>query len=131
MFLTNASVEEPLRPFADDDDRSLIEHCGLKEAKQPWELGHPPQKTGQAVRVHMVFTLLMCALAMAYRLRCEHTEFGAEPVDWQRWRRQLLDQTRDQIIVFAQGCYGIFHIAAFVLLVGVKLKDVPPSVGAL
>jgi hypothetical protein len=84
VFLTNASVEEPLRPFADDDDLSLIEHCSLKEAKQPWELGHPPQKTRQAVRVHMVFTLLMCALAIAYRLRCEHTEFGAEPVGWQR-----------------------------------------------
>ena len=26
---------------------------------------------------------------------------------------------------------GIFHIAEFVLLVGVKLKDVPPGVGAL
>jgi hypothetical protein len=66
VFLTNASVEEPLRPFADDDDLSLIEHCGLKEAKQPWELGHPPQKTGQAVRVHMVFTLvLLCSTGYA------------------------------------------------------------------
>jgi hypothetical protein len=33
--------------------------------------------------------------------------------------------------VFAQGCYGIFPIAEFVLLVGVKLKDVPPGVVAL
>ena len=130
VFLTNASVEEPLRPFDDDDDRSLMEHCCIKAAKQPWDLGHPPQKTGRAVRVHVVFTLLMCALATAYRLRCEHTELGAEPVGWQRWRRQLLEQTRDQIIVFAQGCYGVFHLAEFVLLVGVKLKDVPPGVGA-
>jgi hypothetical protein len=131
VFLTNASVEEPLRPFDDYDDRSLIENCCIKEAKQQWDLGHPPQKTGRAVRVHVVFTLLMFVLATAYRLRCEQTELGAEPVGWQRWRRQLLEQTRDQIIVFAQGCYGIFHIAEFVLLVGVKLKDVPPGVGAL
>jgi hypothetical protein len=131
VFLTNASVKEPLQPFDDYDDRSLIENCCIKEAKQQWDLGHPPQKTGRAVRVHVVFTLLMFALATAYRLRCEHTELGAEPVGWQRWRRQLLEQTRDQIIVFAQGCYGIFHLAEFVLLVGVKLKDVPPSVGAL
>ena len=74
VFLTNASVEEPLRPFDDDDDRSLIENCCIKEAKQQWDLGHPPQKTGRAVRVHVVFTLLMFALATAYRLRCEHTE---------------------------------------------------------
>jgi hypothetical protein len=131
VFLTNASVEEPLRPFDDDDDRSLIDNCGIKEAKQPWDWGHPPQNTGRAVRVHVVFTLLMFVLATAYRLRCEQTELGAEPVGWQRWRRQLLEQTRDQIIVCAQGCYGIFHLAAFVLLVGVKLKDVPPGVGAL
>jgi hypothetical protein len=131
VFLTNASVEEPVRPFDDDADRSLIENCCIKEAKQPWDLGHPPQKTGRAVRVHGVFTLRMFVLATAYRLRCEQTELGAESVGWQRWRRQLLEHTRDQIIVFAQGCYGIFHLAEVVLVVGVKLKDVPPGVGAL
>jgi hypothetical protein len=131
VFLTNASVAEPLRPFDDDDDRRLIENGCLKEAKQPWDLGHSPQKTGRAVRVHVVFTLLLCALATAYRLRCEPTALGAEPVGWQRWRRQLLEQTRDQIIVLAQGYYGIFHLAEFVRLVGVKLKDVPPGVGGI
>ena len=58
----------PCRPFDDDDDRSLIENCCIKEAKQQWDLGHPPQKTERAVRVHVVFTLLMFALATAYRL---------------------------------------------------------------
>jgi hypothetical protein len=62
VFLTNASVQQPLHPFDDDDDRSLIENCGIKEAKQQWDLGHPPQKTGRAVRVHVVFTFLMFAL---------------------------------------------------------------------
>ena len=71
----------------------------------------------------------MFALATAYRLRCERPEVGAEPVGWQRWRRQLLEQTRDKIIVFAQRWYGIFHLAEFALLVGVKLKDVPPGIG--
>jgi hypothetical protein len=68
------------------------------------------------------------ALATAYRLRCERAAVGAEPVGWQRWR-QVLDQTRDKIIVFAQRWYGIFPIAAFALLVGGKLKDVPPGLG--
>jgi hypothetical protein len=92
-------------------------------------LGHPPQKTGRAVRVYVVFTLLMFALATAHRLQCEQEETGGEPVGWQRWRRQLLEQTRDKVIVFAQGWYGIFHIAEFALLVGVKLKDRPPGIG--
>jgi hypothetical protein len=131
VFVTNAPVAKPLQPFDDDDDRSLIENCCIKEAKQQWELGHPPQKTERAVQVHVLFTFLMFALATAYRLQCEQAELRAEPVGWQRWRRQLLEQTRDKIIVFAQRCYGIFPIAEFALLVGVKLKDVPPGIGTL
>ena len=50
-------------------------------------------------------------------------------VCWQRWRRQVLEQTRDKVIVFAQGFYGIFHMAEYSLLLGVKLKDRPPGVG--
>jgi len=130
VFLTNASVAKPLQPFDDYDDRSLIENCCIKEAKQQWELGHPPQKTDRAVRVHVMFTLLMFALATAYRLACEREARGEEPVGWQRWRRQLLEQTRDQVIVFAQGYYGIFHLAEYSLLLGVKLNDVPPEVGS-
>jgi hypothetical protein len=131
VFLTNASVQQPLHPFDDDDDRSLIENCCIKEAKQQWDLGHPPQKTERAVQVHVMFTFLMFALATAYRLQCEQAQLRAEPVGWQRWRRQLLEQTRDKIIVFAQRWYGIFPIAEFALLVGVKLKDVPPGIGTL
>jgi hypothetical protein len=129
VVLTHASVATPLRPFDDDDERSLIENGCIKACKQQWDLGHPPQKTERAVRVHGLFTRLMCALATAYRLPCEHEATAGEPVGWPRWRRQLLEQTRDTVIVFARGWYGIFHLAAFALLVGVKLKDVPPSIG--
>ena len=131
VFLTNAPVDKPLQPFDDDDERRLIENCCIKEAKQQWDLGHPPQKTGRAVRVHVVLTLLMFALATAYRLECEREAMGGEPVGWQRWRRQLLEQSRNKVIVFAQGWYGIFPLAAFALLVGVKLTDLPPGIGTL
>ncbi len=73
----------------------------------------------------------MFALATAYRLQCEREAAGGEPVGWQRWRRQLLEQTRDQVIVFAQGYYGIFHRAEYSRLLGAKLKDVPPGIGTL
>jgi hypothetical protein len=131
VFLTNASVQQPLHPFDDDDDRSLMEHCGIKEAKPPWNLGHPPQNTGRAVRVHVLFTFRMVALATAYRLRCEPAEVRAEPMGGQRWRRQLLEQTRDKVIVCAQRWYGIFPIAECALLAGVKLNDAPPGIGTL
>jgi hypothetical protein len=130
VFLTNAPVEKPLRVFDDYDDRSLIENCCIKACKQQWDLGHPPQKTARAVQVHVVFTLLLFALATAYRLQCERAAVGDEPIGWQRWRRQLLEQSRDKVIVFAQGYYGIFHLAEYSLLLGVKLKDVPPGIGS-
>jgi hypothetical protein len=130
VFLTKASVTKPLQPFADDDERSLIENCGSKEAKQQWDLGHPPQKTDRAMRVPGMFTLLRFALATADRLQCEREARGGQPVGWQRWRRQLLAQTRDQVIVFAQGYSGIFQLAEYALLVGVKLKDIPPAIGS-
>ena len=48
---------------------------------------------------------------------------------WQHWRRRLLEQIREQVIVFAQGDYGIFHPAEDSLLLGGKLQDVPPGIG--
>jgi hypothetical protein len=129
VFLTNAPVDKPLQPFDDDEDRSLIENCYLKESQQQWSVKHPPQKTARAVRVHVLFTLLMFALATAYRLPCEQEASGGEPVGWQRWRRQLLEQTRDHVIVFAPDCYGIFHMAEDSLLLGVKIKDRPAGIG--
>jgi hypothetical protein len=127
VFLANAAVQRPLQPF--DDVRSLIENCCIKEAKQPWALGHPPQKNARAVRVHVRLTPLMFALATAYQLLCEQKAVGGEPAVWQRWRRQLMEQTRDQGIVCAQSWYGIFHIAEFILLMGGKRKDMPPGIG--
>jgi hypothetical protein len=129
VVLTHAPVDTPLRPFDDDDDRRLIENCCIKEAKPPWALGHPPQNTDRAVRVPVLFTRLMFALATAYRLPCEREAMGGEPVGWQRWRRQLLEQTREPVIVCAQGDDGIFHLAEYALLLGVKRTDVPPGIG--
>jgi hypothetical protein len=79
--------------------------------------------------VHAVFALLMFALAMAYRLQCEQAVTGGEPVGWQCWRRQLLKQTRDKVIGCARGFSGIFHLAEYLVLVGLKLKDRPPGIG--
>jgi hypothetical protein len=123
-------VQQPLPPVDhDEDDRSLIEHGCMKEATQPWDLGHPPQQTARAVRVHVLLTRLMVALAMAYRLPCERTDTGEAPVGWQRWRRQRLEQTRDQVIVCAQRCDDIFPLAEYALRVGGHLNDRPPGVG--
>jgi Transposase DDE domain len=129
VFLTNETVDKPLEAFDAYDDRSLIENCCIKESKQAWNLKHPPQKTERAVQVHVFFTLAMFALATAYRLRAEQAAVGDEPVGWQRWRRQLIQQNRDKVIIFAQGWYGIFHVAEYSLLLGVRLREPPPEIG--
>jgi hypothetical protein len=72
----------PCTPFDDYDDYndcSLIENCCIKACKRQRELGHPPQKTDRAVRVHVVFTLLMFALVTAYRRQCEQETTGGSP----------------------------------------------------
>jgi Transposase DDE domain len=130
VFLTNEVVAKPLKIFDTYDDRSLIENCCIKESKQAWHLKHPPKKSERAVQVHVFFTLAMFALATAYRLRAEQAAVGDEPVGWQRWRRQLIQQNRDKVIIFAQGWYGIFHVAEYSLLLGVKLTEPPPEIGS-
>ena len=107
-----------------------MEHCGITERKHAWHLTHPPKKSQRAVQGHVFFTLAMCALATAYRLRAEQAAVGDEPVGWQRWRRQLSQQHRDTMSIFAQGWYGICHVAEYSLLLGVKLTEPPPEIGS-
>lgn len=129
VCLTQASVQPPWHPCDDADDRRLLEHCGSTAAKHPWNLGHPPQNTGRAVRVPVLCTFLRWALATAYRRRCAPAAGRAEPMGWPRWRRQLLEPTRDQGIVLAQRWYGIFPSAEFAVLGGGMRNDAPPGMG--
>jgi hypothetical protein len=108
---------------------NLMHHVREKAVQREWNLGHPPKKTARAVRVHIVFTLLMFALATAYRWQCEQEAVGGTPVGWKRRRRQLLEETRDKLIIFAEGAYGIFHIALYPMPLRAKLKDVRQGIG--
>jgi len=72
----------------------------------------------------------LAAVCPDHRLRLpgEPGVTGEEPVGWHRWQRQLLQRTRDKVIVCAQYSYGIFHVADSRLL-GVKLKQLLPGIG--
>ena len=128
---TQASVAKPLPPGDDDDERRRIEHGGRNEATPPGDRGHPPPKTARAVRIPGLCTLLLCALATASRLACERAARGGAPVGWQRWRHQLLEQTRDLGIVVAQGDDGIVQLAEYARLVGVQRHEVPAAIDSL
>ncbi len=129
IWLTNIPVEKPWQPFDDDDNRGLIAHCDIKVAKPQWALSHPPQQNERAVRVHVALTLLLLVWATASRLPCAPEATGREAVGWQRWRCQLLEQTREPVLVWAQGDDGILQQAEDSRLVGVKLKDVLTGIG--
>ena len=81
------------------------------------------------MRVQVLFPWLWFALAPASRRPCELADTGGEPLGWQRWRRQLLEQSRDQVLVFAQKGYGIFHMAESSWRLGGNSKDRPPALG--
>jgi hypothetical protein len=77
-----------------------------------------------------MFSMVVFALATAPGLQYAREAIGGEPAGWQCWRRQLCEQSRDKVIVFAEGHYGIFHLAEYSLLLGMKLKDMPPDIGS-
>ena len=130
MFLTNAPGDTPWRPFEDDDDHRWIEHGGIKATKQPWDLGHPPQKQDRAVRVHGIGTWRMCAWATADRRPCESEGLGDEPVGWQRGRRQRREPTRDRRMGGAEGAYGIVQLAAYALFGGARAMVCSRTIGS-
>jgi len=154
VYLTNGAVGDPFVVFDDYDWRSVIENGIFKEGKHPWHLTHFPQKTKEAVVVHCVFTLLVMALATAFRLWKAQDALTDEPdpppppprqtqavpratpllggEGIARWRRRLHAQNRDKVIVFVGETYGIFHISAFAVLAGLRIKSdgIPPELGS-
>jgi hypothetical protein len=73
--------------------------------------------------------MLIFALATAYRLPCEQDDTGKEPVGWQHCHRQLFEQTWALVRVFANDCYGAFHIREYSLLLEVDIKNRRAVVG--
>jgi hypothetical protein len=45
-------------------------------------------------------------------------------------QRDVLQQNCDKVIIFAQGWYGIFHVAEYPLLLMVKRQELPPEIGS-
>jgi hypothetical protein len=69
VYLTNLAVTNPWPVVDAYDDRSWIENGLFRQNKQFWRLTRWfPQKNEAGVRSHLVFVMLMFALATAYRL---------------------------------------------------------------
>jgi len=69
VYLTNLTVADPWPVVDAYDDRSWIENGLFRQNKQFWRLTRWfPQKKEAGVRSHLVFVMLMFAVATAYRL---------------------------------------------------------------
>lgn len=145
VYLTNGSVSDPFEVFDTYDWRSVIENGIFKEGKHPWHLGHFPKRTQAAVIVHVHFTLLVMALCTAFRLwqaqqattasQASSCEVGISSAllggeGTARWRQRLQEANRDQVIVFLEQAYGIFHLAELAVLSGLRLRRLPTLLGS-
>src|SRR4030066_257845 len=80
VYLTNLTVTNPWMVVDAYDDRSWIENGLFRQNKQFWRLTRWfPQKNEAGVRSHLVFVMLMFALATAYRLWDKHSAQDAPP----------------------------------------------------
>jgi hypothetical protein len=113
VFLSSLPVEAPLEVLDLYDLRSLIENTAFRELKQGWNLKSYPKKTAEAVRGHVFLTLLTFTLANAFR-SSRGQELAKHGI-----RRQRAEQEDDNVIVFSDDYYAIFHIEEVFILLGV------------
>ncbi len=194
VYLTNLTVTNPWTVVDAYDDRSWIENGLFRQSKQFWRLTRWfPQKSEAGVHSHLVFVMLMFAVATAYRLWDKHSAQDTSPLavptqppvayrlidphtgevtdpptpqptaathlashlplttateatsaqdtpnlaysllggqGTARWRRELVQQNRDKVIVFKNHRYGIFDTHELMVLSGIPVRDLPAHLGS-
>ena len=132
VYLTNMTVEKPLKVVDDYDDRSLIENGIFRTGKQDWHLTHPPKKTAHALKIHVYLTLMMIALTTAFRefkIKEEEKEKKRIETGIERYRRRIVAENMDKVIVFIGCSYGIFYAYELSVLLGGSVKDCEKIMG--
>lgn len=113
VFVTSLPVNDPLWVLDTYDLRSLIENCLFRELKQGWTLLAFPKKSQDAVRAHVVLTVLIFNLTNAYR-----TSTGQDLTQRGIRRQRLAWEEANQVFVFAGDFYAIFDLEELVILLG-------------
>jgi len=116
VFLTSLPVAQPLGVLDLYDLRSLIENTAFRELKQGWFLKRYPKRTKEAIRGHVLLTLVSFTLANAFR-----TSLGQDLAQ-NGVRRQRAQEETGTVIVFTEEHYAIFDIEEVLILIGVVPK---------
>lgn len=141
VILTNAALATPADVLTAYDrfvSRGSMENSANREAKQPWKLLSPLEKSESAVYLHAYFVFMMMALVSAFRAR-ERQEQQAQgasvlpsPTGMERYRRRLRLANRDKILVRVGDYYGIFRTWELIVVLGVRVRgrehETPESV---
>jgi hypothetical protein len=114
VFLTSLPITKPLDALDRYDLRSLIENTAFRELKQGWCLESYPKRTQDAVRGHVLLTLITFTLANAFRTRHGQALAGCGI------RRQRAEEETGKVMIFAGDFYAIFDIEEVFVLLGVE-----------
>jgi hypothetical protein len=132
VYLTNMPVNKPMKVLDDYDDRSLIEDGIFRTGKQDWNLKHPPKRTGHAFKVHVYLTLMMIALTTAFRefkIKEEEKDKRGLETGIERYRRKIVAENMNKVIVFIGCVYGIFYTYELSVILGGSVKDCEETMG--
>lgn len=132
VYLTNMRVDKPIKVVDDYDDRSLIENGIFRTGKQDWHLNHPPKRTAHAFKVHVYLTFMMIALTTAfrnYKIKEEEKERSGKDTGMARYRRKIVAENMDKVIVFVRNLYGIFYMYELSVILGGSVKDCEETMG--
>ena len=105
-----------------------------KEAKQNWHLAHAPMRTEHAMSNHVFMVLMLMGLTRAYRTYQERLDAdphekkpAADPLGFRRWRRQVLNENADKVIVFVGETFAILPLIHYSVLISdtVRIRGAP------
>jgi len=113
VFLTSLPITHPLVILDLYDLRSLIENTAFRELKQGWGLESYPKKTEEAVRAHVVLTVLTFTLANAFRSK------QGQALAHHGVRRQRAEQQCGKVIIITGAYYAVFGIEEVFILLGI------------
>jgi hypothetical protein len=121
VILTNAPVDKPLKVYDRYDARSEIENGQFREAKQAWFIERPARNTADAFRSHVYLTLVIMALAAAFRTWMDQQDKLAKEgkeTGIRKFREQVKQQNGNKLIVFDEDRYAIFDTYEVFILCG-------------
>jgi hypothetical protein len=104
----------------------------FRTGKQDWHLKHPPKKTAHAFKVYVYLTLMMIALTTAFRqFKIKEEEKQKKGIDSgiEKYRRKIVAENMDKVIVFNDCLYGIFYAYELTVLLGGSVKDCAKIMG--